>query len=197
MELDIGRPNGIKTFRVKIKGVKPLLMHSTRVMTESPKMPRGGHLPPKEEAELATYRNKKGELVIPGDSLLGAIKAAATDFKVKGKGKTTYKKFVDSGLEIGKDAVLTPQEYEIDSRPVVISRSRIIRSRPRFDEWEATFDVQVLDPDTWLDSFDEEYSGGGNLRDMIEAAGMFKGLCDFRPRFGRFKVESFNLVEGE
>lgn len=188
-------PNGIKTFRVGIRGVKPLLMHSTRSMTESPKMPRGGHLPPKDEAELATYRNKKGEIVIPGDSLLGAIKAAATDFKVRGKGKTTFKKFVDSGLEIDRDAVLTPQEYEIDSRPVVVSRSRIIRSRPRFDEWETTFDITVLDPDTWLDPFDEEYSGGGNLRDIIDAAGRFKGIGDFRPRFGRFEISSFALVE--
>ncbi len=188
-------PNGIKTFRVAIRGVKPLLMHSTRSMTEAPKMPRGGVLPPKEEAELATYRNKAGQIVVPGDSLLGAIKAASTDFKVKGKGKTTYKKFVDSGLEVEEDAVIAPQEYIVDSRPVVISRSRVIRSRPRFDEWEATFNIAVLDPDTWLDPFDEEYSGGGNLRDIIDAAGRFKGIGDFRPRFGRFEIASFELVE--
>lgn len=170
-------------------------MHSTRSMTEAPKLPRGGVLPPKEEAELATYRNKGGQIVVPGDSLLGAIKAASTDFKVKGKGKTTFKKFVDSGLEIKKDGVLIPQEYVVDSRPVVVGRARVIRSRPRFDEWGAEFHITILDPETWIDPFDEEYSGGGILRDIIDAAGRFKGVGDFRPRFGRFMIESFELVD--
>ena len=187
--------NGIRQYRVKIEGIKPLLMHSTRGMTEGPKLARGAILPPKEEAELALYKNKAGQVVIPGDSILGAIKAASSDFKVKGKGKATYKKFVDSGLEIETDAVISPQEWELDSRPVAVQKSRIIRCRPRFDEWSAEFVISVLDTDTWIDVFDEEYGGGGVLKDILEAAGKFKGLCDFRPRFGRFTVSSFAPVE--
>lgn len=188
--------NGIKQYRVRIEGTKPLLMHSTRGMTDGPKLARGAVLPPKEEAELALYKNKAGQVVIPGDSILGALKAAASDFKVKGKGKTTYKKFVDSGLEIEVDAVISPQEWELDSRPVAVQKSRVIRSRPRFDEWSAEFVITVLDTDTWIDVFDEVYGGGGVLKDILEAAGKFKGICDFRPRFGRFRVASFEPVEG-
>jgi len=185
----------IRTFRATIRGTKPLLMHSTRSMTEAPKLARGEVLPPAKEAELALYKDKSGRIVIPGDCILGALKAAAPNFKAKGKGKTTLKNFVDSGLEIAGDAVISPQEYAVDSRPVVVQRSRIIRSRPIFDEWEATFDVEILDTGTWFDQFDEKYSKGGILRDVIIYAGKFKGLCDFRPRFGRFELVSFEPVE--
>ncbi|MDD3984240.1 MAG: hypothetical protein WC145_13235 [Aliarcobacter sp.] len=184
-------PNGIKTFRVAIRGTKPLLLHSTRVMTDAPKLARGAKLPPEDEAELGLYKNKSGQIILPEDVILGAIKAAAVDFKVPGKGKKTYKNYVDSGLELESDALLEPQTYEIDSRPVVVQRSRVIRSRPRFDEWSTEFRIIVLDTDTWIDPFDKVYGGGANLRDVIAAAGKYKGLCDYRPRFGRFDVVGF------
>lgn len=190
-------PNGIKTFRVTIRGTKPLLLHSTRVMTEAPKLARGAKLPPEDEAELGLYKNKHGQIVLPEDVILGTIKSAAVDFKVPGKGKKTYKNYVDSGLELDGDAVLEPQTYEIDSRPVVVQRSRVIRSRPRFDEWSSSFKVIVLDTDTWIDPFDKVYGGGANLRDVIMAAGKYKGLCDYRPRFGRFEVTTFEPCNGE
>lgn len=166
-------------------------MHSTRAMTDAPKNSRGGKLPPEDEAALGLYLNKKGEVVLPSDVILGAIKGAASDFKAPGKGKKTFKGYVDSGLEIDSDAVLTPQKWEVDSRPVVVQRARVIRSRPRFDEWEATFTISVLDQETWIDAYDKEYGGGANIRDILAAAGKFKGLCDFRPRFGRFEVIAF------
>jgi len=181
-------------FRVEIEGIKPLLMHSTRGMTSGPKLKRGAILPPEDEAELALYKNEEGIIVIPGDILLGSIKSASTDFKVGGKGRKTFKTYVDSGLEI-EDAVLDPQEYAIDSRPVKIGQARIIRSRPRFDKWNAVFYVTIIDGETWLDPFDKEFGGGATLRDIIMASGQFKGICDFRPRFGRFRVISFEPVE--
>ena len=187
----------IKTFRVEINGTKPLLMHSTRGMTEGPKLARGAKLPPEDEAELALYKNKDGVIVLPEDVILGAIKSAAVDFKAPGKGRKTYKTYVDSGLELDGDAVLEPQTYEVDSRPVVIQRSRIIRSRPRFDEWTASFKIIILDTDTWIDAFDKVYGGGANLRDVLAAAGKYKGLCDYRPRFGRFEVTNFEPCNGE
>ncbi len=182
---------GIKAFLVEIRGTKPLLMHSTRSMTEAPKNARGGKMSPEDEAKFGLYLNKKGDIVLPADVIMGAIKGAAPDFKAPGKGKKTFKTYVDSGLEINEDAVLTPQTYDIDSRTVVIGKARIIRSRPRFDAWSAEFTITVLDPETWIDVYDKENAGGANIMDILEAAGKFKGLCDFRPRFGRFEVTKF------
>lgn len=183
----------IKAFRVCLRGTKPLLMHSTRIMSEGPKNARGGKIPPTDEAELGLYLNKEGQVILPGDVLLGAIKEASSDFKVPGKGKKTFKGYVDSGLEIS-DAIISPQEWTIDTRTAVIKGSRILRSRPKFEDWSAEFVITTLDPETWIDAFDKEYGGGANIKDILEAAGKFKGLCDYRPRFGRFEIAAFEVV---
>lgn len=59
---------------------------------------------------------------------------------------------------------------------VGVGQSRVIRTRPAFSDWkvetELELDLTILDPDTV---------------DLIAAqAGMYKGLGDARPRFGRF-----------
>ncbi len=65
------------------------------------------------------------------------------------------------------------------SVPVVVNRSRIIRTRPRFDEWasvvEITFDDSLLNP--------------SEVKDILTLCGEQIGLCDWRPKFGRFSVE--------
>jgi hypothetical protein len=70
---------------------------------------------------------------------------------------------------------------------VVVQMSRVLRARPRFDEWALEFKIVNLDP-------------GLLKRDMIYRilvdAGRFYGLGDFRPEFGLFKVERFNLKQG-
>ena len=59
---------------------------------------------------------------------------------------------------------------------VGVGQSRVIRTRPCFTDWmvvaELELDLTVLDPDTV------------NL--IAQQAGMYKGLGDARPRFGRF-----------
>lgn len=66
-----------------------------------------------------------------------------------------------------------------DRRGVRTSRGRIMRTRPRFDEWSVgaplLVDETVLDPREVVTAF--------------EYAGRLCGLGDFRPRFGRFSVE--------
>jgi hypothetical protein len=60
---------------------------------------------------------------------------------------------------------------------VSVGQSRVIRTRPCFTDWsvslELELDLTILDPDTV------------NL--IAKEAGMYKGLGDARPRFGRFK----------
>lgn len=185
--------NGIKSFLVEIEGVKPLIMHSTRGMTEGPKNTRGGKASSEDEAKMGLYLDKEGNIVIPADVLLGVLKSSAVDFKVPGKGKKTFKNYIDSGLEIVPEAppLISDGGWVIDVRPVAIKGSKILRSRPRFDDWKVQFTIQLNDPETFLDPYDKEYGGGSNIHDILEAAGQFKGICDYRPRFGRFKVTRF------
>lgn len=188
MSMEIKLESIERTFDVTIEGTRPLLMHSTLGMTK-PKgsSGRGERLTPQEEAEEGLYLNKAKEIVMPSLNILATMKAAASDFKVGGKGKKTFKAYIDSGVEILPDEpLLINNGWEIDARPVVIQRARIIRSRPKFETWSIKFQIKALDP-LLLDV----NHGGEILKEILEAAGRHKGLGDFRPRFGQFRITSF------
>jgi len=70
-----------------------------------------------------------------------------------------------------------------DARSVVVSRSRLMRYRPIFTDWSATFEI----------NFDPQIIEANQIIQSAENAGKFIGLGDFRPNkggsFGRFEVE--------
>ncbi len=72
----------------------------------------------------------------------------------------------------------------IDCRNVGISGKRILRSRPRFNSWEIEFSVlyapEMLNADSVINS--------------VRHAGDYIGLLDYRPKFGRFSVKSFEMM---
>ena len=76
------------------------------------------------------------------------------------------------------------KDYEIDARPVVVpaTRGRIIRYRPRLDQWKVDF---LLEDDDGLLSATQ-------TRQILDDTGLRVGLLEFRPEkkgpFGRFKV---------
>jgi hypothetical protein len=84
----------------------------------------------------------------------------------------------------GKNATpLTPEELWNEDEFVLttavrVMSNRVMRTRPMFAEWKLNFnaelDIKVLDHE--------------ELIDIIEAAGSMIGLCDFRPKYGRFEL---------
>jgi len=59
---------------------------------------------------------------------------------------------------------------------VTVGRSRIARTRPIFQQWKTSADGLL----------DEELLDLSKLRTISERAGALIGLCEWRPRFGRF-----------
>ena len=168
---------------VVIKGTRPLLMHSTAGMLKpkSNKVKSSEH-DPIEEAKDCLYLNDAKKICVPSMAVLSAMRKAATQLKKAGAGKKTLKDFVFSGLQIEPDMIELPdQKYDVDIRPVVIMRSRIMRARPLFKNWELSFKVNIIDEQTW---------DAGMVRQVLEEAGKYQGLLDFRPLFGTFAVES-------
>jgi hypothetical protein len=106
----------------------------------------------------------------------------------KFEGKKTYKDVINSGIAITPEDIplITDEEYEIDARPVVIQRSRIVRWRPRFNEWKLEFTIDIID---------DENISASILKDILETAGKTKGIGDYRPRFGRFMVTKFEEIK--
>jgi hypothetical protein len=167
---------------VTIKGIVPLLQH--RYPDEKPdsKITKvRGTRDYSDEAEKALYKTPEGVIYQPADHILGAIIKAATEFKITGRGRKSYKDLAKTALAIYPEAIPHKnQKYEIDRRPVVVQRARIMRERPKFTDWELSFAIEIID---------EQFSVPA-LKEILEAAGKI-GIGDFRPRFGRFMVTQF------
>ena len=124
-------------YNVEIEGVRPLLMHSSAMIGAKNGGRGKAEHDPKEEAEAYLYHNEKGEVVVPSLNILSAMRESAKDFKVPGKGRKTYMKYIYAGVQINplEIPLISEDGWKIDLKPVVIQRSRVIRSRPRFDKW--------------------------------------------------------------
>ena len=79
------------------------------------------------------------------------------------------------GENLTLDELVSKYEYR-DTRPMNVKRSKIIRTRPRFDQWNITFTLVYNEDKIDLDT----------IVNAIEYAGQYVGLCDSRPKYGKF-----------
>ena len=181
----------MEIYKVRIEGTRPLLMHSCNSMLEESnnKATRSKEHNPKTEAETALYKDKEGNIVVPSFCVLSCLRGSAVNFQVPGKGKKTYKNFVYAGLKMDAENIplITENGWEIDAKTVVVQRSRIVRARPRFDNWALEFTMEIIDP----------IITPAVLKQIIEDAGKYNGLLDFRPLYGLFKLTTFEKVVNE
>jgi hypothetical protein len=141
---------------------------------------------PKLEAEKALYRNKKGEIYTPSAQIMGALIKSATDYRIPGKGKKTFKDAFKSGILIEPDEIIHKiPSWEVDIRPVVINQARVPRARPRFDKWELEFNVTILD----------ERITPAYLKEILTTAGQYIGIGDYRPTYGLFEVVKIEPIK--
>lgn len=174
-------------YRVRIKGIRPLLMHSANSMLDEKEQTRSKEHNVEEDLEKALYKDSDGNIVVPSLAVLSTVKKSAANFQIPGKGKKTYKDFIFAGLRIDPYEIplISDNGWTPDLRTVVLNRSRIVRARPRFDNWELEFDIEILDPIISPDT----------LKRLIADAGKYNGLLDFRPLFGLFELVSFNKMK--
>lgn len=170
------------TLSVEIRGTRPLLMNAPNAIGVSSSTKKVSNYDPQKEAEKVLYKDKNDTICIPDMVVIAAFREAAKDHKAPGKGRRSLKQFILSGIRIQPDMIpISPKEWSVDARPVVIQRNRVMRWRPKFENWSLKFDVEIIDPGTITPT---------SLRNVMEDAGKFIGLCDFRPFFGTFSVIS-------
>lgn len=183
----------MKTFRVKITGMAPLLMHrfseeaeaDLQAETKRSKKDPGTD---EEQAEQGAYRLEDGALYVPAEAVYQAAVKAAVGFKVKGARGKTYKDAAKGNLIIEPEYIPLSadgnpiKEYVVDKRRVRIQRNAVMRCRPRVEEWEAEFEAQIIN---------HEMLPAEVLNSILSHAGQTCGLLDYRPRFGRFMVSRF------
>lgn len=177
-----------KEVRVKIRGTCDYLQHK-RPLEEEDKSKRSGEVDHSKEWETAVYSDPEIGCYIPSKQLRSALVKGATNFKIKGRMGKTFKDMVNAVLEIGSDKIplgTTKPDY-IHEEWVRIQRNQILRRRPAFKKgWEAEFTLLILDEQMPTD----------RMKEILEYAGRFVGIGDWRPHFGRFEVIEFEENHG-
>jgi hypothetical protein len=194
------------TAEIEIRGIKPLLMSSTKEMyvtegIESPYAARkfGKKIDPKVEAEKRAYRTEdhgwKGDLCVPAKCVHKLLEVTAKNPRFKSKrGNPSPAQAIKGSVEIipefiplldgkGKNVV---KDYDVNIDTVIIQKSRIIRYRPEIRQWSLIFRVR-WDP-TLYDLSESK------LKEIVAASGRI-GLLDYRPNFGIFELVRFDIVE--
>ncbi len=178
---------------VEIKGTTPLLQHRFTESAEANPSTRKvlvNNGTPREQAEKAVYRNDGG-FYFPGAAIARLIREAGSNHKLRGTRKSA--KYVipacvlvmNDGIDlINGDGKSRIQAFEVDSRPVTIpaTKGRIMRHRPRFDQWGAKFTLRINETILPVDF----------IHQLLDEGGQQIGVGDYRPEkggpFGTFLV---------
>lgn len=186
----------MKKLRITVKGVSPLLMHSCQGV--NPLHPITQKIKPltskrkKTEEDLIAiadlewesglYWNDEIGLYMPAENVEAMMREAAKAFR-KGKDVQKYiyitEPFIpfDCGETFTKEKMVHDYRYR-DSRCVDVQKRKIIRTRPRFNYWNFTFEM----------NYDETGIDLGTIVNIFEHAGQYVALGDYRPRYGRFET---------
>ncbi len=178
----------MKTIKVSIEGTSPILMNKYNVQAELDRQ-KGvrttKHYDPEIEAEKSAYWDEsKKTLIIPSEVLYASLLNASSFHKI---GRRSAKSILAGSIRVEPMQVsLGTNKYEIDTRPVVIQRNRVLKSRAKLTKWKATFEIV----------YNENLIANPEIvRTVLEEAGQRIGIFDFRPQkggpYGTFKITSF------
>jgi len=184
-----------KTLKFKIIGVAPLLMHNGQTadplnhhsksiaeITSKRKKTEADHLEVARREWFACLYLMNGEPCIPGEVIEAVLVAGAKKERRGDAAKAGI--IVENNSQLLYKGPRKPEELWKDERfrlrvPARLKSQRIIRTRPRFDDWSAEIVVKYL----------PTLVNPSEVRSFLVTAGEQVGLCDWRPRFGRFVVE--------
>jgi len=187
-------------YHVKVVGVQPLIMNkmpdffkSLEVKTKSKpkKMSQEDQLLSElEHWKEKAYVRDSGKLYIPGDNIQRCLFQGAqyANIKIPGAGNKKFADVIKSACII-YDCDLDRTESDLIQYRRAVNRGLMKRSmvgtiRPMLASgWTGTFDIQIFDGRLIDDT----------LSTIITYAGLFKGLGDLRPRFGRFELRGLEI----
>jgi hypothetical protein len=183
-------------FTVEIKGVTPY--SQSKVYDVEREQGEGN-----DDYSRRTWRNymhvtKDGEVFIPPNAFKNCLSETAKymNIGVPGKGKATYTKHFEAGVQVVKPILLGIKAKDVRCEKLFLpadgrrgSGKRIWKYCPVMDSWGGLVEVIVLD-ETVLQT--SRTTGLTILEDVCRGAGQFVGLGRFRPRnngfYGRFDV---------
>ena len=197
-------------YRIKINGTSPIIMHNGAAGLDSRSAAnqekaaiakkRGSNRTESDdlrlmelECQTSLWLNGSGAPTVPEAALRAIIETGARKLKqgpqvregliVEGVEQFHYDESLGTTVEeLGKTVQFTVG--------VVVQRSRILRTRAKFDEWGVTFTVEV----------DDELVDAEQLAAWLDIAGRRIGLGDWRPEksghYGRFETVGVEVLDG-
>lgn len=197
----------MKTLKLKVTGIRPLVMHNglladptnpyviaiKRITSKgSKKMTEADH---RERDRLewmgGLYWSDALGVVVPSDNVERCVQEGAKKSRL-GKDCQAAVFVTEPEIQIMHDAIngKTREEMLADEaqrftlrKGVKVQLSRIIRIRPMIPtKWTAAFQLE----------YDDSIINKANLYQAIVDAGALVGLGDWRPKFGRFTVEELS-----
>jgi hypothetical protein len=181
---------------VTIEGVSKMLMHryDCEAVAAKGKAAKGSAEKKSDNIESYVYRDDDGNLCVPAENLHACLATSAKSFQDPRSSRKSAMDLFKAGILVLPDLLMLKrpdgEPYATwdftDTRRVVVSQSAVSRTRPGVEPgWRLDADIQVLVPDL---------IGMPLLRDVLANAGAVVGLCDFRPRFGRFQISRAEIV---
>lgn len=178
----------MEKINVTIEGTTPILFNRFRDTAIEGKSKKRTGAMEESDIEDKLYLDEKKKVQLPAVYLKNSITEAAKQFKIQGKNKATYSKIVGSSVDVMPFYIeFKAGKYEVFRISAVnpMTKGRMMVSRPRFNEWSASF--QVILNDSQVDS--------SVIKEIIDHAGKYVGVGDWRPEkkgmFGKFMVTSF------
>lgn len=175
---------------IRITGVADLLFHrwDNQAVKSKTDAAKGSKAKKSDNTESYLWRDDDGVICLPGEylrqSLIHSAKFSQDPRSPRKSAMDLFKAGVvtlTNLAPLGKDA---PDYF--DSRRVVVQRNAVTRTRPAFRAgWSAEIQLQVITP---------EYISTGMLHDVISRAGRLVGVGDFRPTFGRFRIDEWSVA---
>ena len=195
----------LRQYRIKIKGLSPILHHNGAAGLDagSPANIEKAALTKKKganrtnvevariqqlECEIALYVTADGKPTVPAAALRSCIETGARKLKQgpqvrEGLLVHQVEEFIYDHAKLGSTVAELSKSTQFVV-PVVVARARVLRTRPKFDDWAVVFTIEV----------DDELIDKKQLEMWLDISGRRIGLCDWRPEksgsFGRFTTES-------
>lgn len=186
----------MKHLSVTWKGITPLLMHDNKCVNPlhplAIELRKWTSIQTKKkteevyriisdlEWEAGAYWKDEIGLYIPAENVEQTLIGGAKHFK-KGTDVGRYCAVeplyipLDYGEKLTKEQLIADYKYR-DTRAVGVNRSSVPRTRPRFETWKIEFVLR----------YDEERIDFETIMNSMDFAGQYVGLCDYRPKYGKF-----------
>lgn len=183
-----------ESLRVRLSGERPLLMHSSRladpldeITIDLDRLTRKRDKTAADHEQIARVEwhgglwLRDGKPCIPAEAIESAFVAASRTRRKGKQAKAGFSCAVSPFIEYEGPADLSSLWEDKAFRfrfPVTVNNVKVMRTRPRFANWQVTVDVEYL----------PGLLNGEDVLEILEIAGFREGLGDWRPKFGKFSV---------